>query len=140
VPPAQLRIELTESTLMDNSEAAVGALASLRDLGFRLSLDDFGTGYSSLSYLHRFPLDTVKIDRAFVARIQPGGENAEFANTIIALARSLGMDVIAEGVETAAQLAFLREAGCEFGQGFYFAAPGPPDRARAFLRRRRNWT
>jgi diguanylate cyclase (GGDEF)-like protein/PAS domain S-box-containing protein len=140
VAQSQLQLELTESTLVDNSETAIHALAAFRAHGLRLSLDDFGTGYSSLSYLHRFPLDTVKIDRAFIARIQPGGQNAEFASTIISLARSLGMDVIAEGIESDAQLRFLREAGCEFGQGFHFAEAVTPARARAFLRRRSRWS
>ena len=108
---------------MENLETATSMLVQLKALRIRLSLDDFGTGYSSLSYLHSFPMDTLKIDRSFVSRIGPNGENSEIVRTIVTLAENLGMDVVAEGVETAAQLALLRSLGCQYGQGYYFSKP-----------------
>jgi EAL domain-containing protein (putative c-di-GMP-specific phosphodiesterase class I) len=98
-------------------------LKQLRALGVQLSIDDFGTGYSSLSYLHRFPIDTLKIDRSFVTHMSENNENTEIVRTIIVLAQNLGMDVVAEGVETKEQLALLNELGCENGQGYYFSKP-----------------
>jgi EAL domain-containing protein (putative c-di-GMP-specific phosphodiesterase class I) len=92
-------------------------------LGVQLSIDDFGTGYSSLSYLHRFPIDTLKIDRSFVTRMIENTENAEIVRTIVVLAQNLGMDVVAEGVETPEQLMLLRELNCENGQGYLFSKP-----------------
>jgi len=96
----------------------------LRDIGVQLAIDDFGTGYSSLSYLHKFPIDTLKIDRSFVTRMAENPENIEIVRTIILLAQVLGMDVIAEGVETKDQLKILRDLKCEYGQGYYFSRPG----------------
>jgi EAL domain-containing protein (putative c-di-GMP-specific phosphodiesterase class I) len=98
-------------------------LRELRALGVQLSIDDFGTGYSSLSYLHRFPIDTLKIDRSFVTRMVDNSENIEIVRTIVMLAQILGMDVVAEGVETKEQLALLRKLGCENGQGYFFSKP-----------------
>jgi EAL domain-containing protein (putative c-di-GMP-specific phosphodiesterase class I) len=98
-------------------------LTQLRNLGVGLSIDDFGTGYSSLSYLHRFPIDTLKIDRSFVTRMTDNSENAEIVRTIVTLARSLDMDIIAEGVETHEQLRQLSSLGCDYGQGYLFAKP-----------------
>ena len=118
-----MRLEITESLLMENLETATSMLLQLKALGIRLSLDDFGTGYSSLSYLHRFPMDTLKIDHTFVSRIGPQGENSEIVRTIVTLAENLGMDVIAEGVETPEQLALLRSLGCQYAQGYYFSKP-----------------
>ena len=123
VAPECLRLEITESALMDDAETVTDRLLQLRGIGVRLSLDDFGTGYSSLSYLHRFPLDTLKIDRSFIARMSEGGHRREIVNTIVTLGRNLGMDVVAEGVEDAAQLADLRALGCSLGQGYFFARP-----------------
>ena len=108
---------------MENIETATEMLQQLRDLGVQLSIDDFGTGYSSLSYLHRFPIDTLKIDRSFVIRMIDNNENLEIVRTIVMLAQNLGMDVIAEGVETKEQLALLRKLKCENGQGYYFSRP-----------------
>ncbi len=131
--PRYLKLELTESAVMDNVEAAIKQLQEMRDLGIQLSIDDFGTGYSSLSYLHRFPLNTLKVDRSFVSQMNKK-ENLEIVRTIIALARSLELKVIAEGVETFAQLQQLQNLTCEYGQGYYFAKPLDKEAAAAFMR------
>ena len=123
IDPRSLKLEITESIMMENMEGAASTLAQLRALGIELSIDDFGTGYSSLSYLHRFPINTLKIDRSFVGRMDGHNENAEIVRTIIMLARNLGMDVVAEGVETEGQFGRLRELGCGYGQGFLFSKP-----------------
>jgi diguanylate cyclase (GGDEF)-like protein/PAS domain S-box-containing protein len=123
IDPACLKLEITESRVMEKPEAAAERLQQLRALGICLAIDDFGTGYSSLSCLHSFPVTTLKVDRAFVGRIGVGGENLEIVRTIVTLAHNLGLDVIAEGVETAQQLAYLRALGCEYGQGYLFAKP-----------------
>jgi EAL domain-containing protein (putative c-di-GMP-specific phosphodiesterase class I) len=114
-------LEITESVVMENAELATTMLKQLSDLDVHLCIDDFGTGYSSLSYLHRFPVDTLKIDRSFVNRIEEKDENVEIVRTIATLARNLGMDVVAEGVETEAQLACLKSLHCEFAQGYFFS-------------------
>jgi diguanylate cyclase (GGDEF)-like protein/PAS domain S-box-containing protein len=123
LPPRCLKLEITESVFSDNLDAAVGLLTQLRDLGVQLSIDDFGTGYSSLSYLQRFPIDTLKIDRSFVTQMMENEENLAIVRTIVALAQNLGMDVVAEGVETEDQLRLLRKLECENGQGFLFSTP-----------------
>lgn len=121
--PHCLKLEITESVVMGNAESAIALLAQLKKLGIHLSIDDFGTGYSSLSYLHRFPIDTLKIDRSFINRIDTDGEQLEIVRTIVTLAWNLGLDVIAEGVETAKQLAQLKSLQCEYGQGYFFSRP-----------------
>ena len=123
LPPRCLKLEITESVFSDNIEAAVGLLTQLRELGVQLSIDDFGTGYSSLSYLQRFPIDTLKIDRSFVTQMMENEENLAIVRTIVALAQNLGMDVVAEGVETEDQLRLLRKLDCENGQGYLFSTP-----------------
>ncbi|HZI19842.1 MAG TPA: EAL domain-containing protein [Pyrinomonadaceae bacterium] len=123
LPAGSLKLEITESMVMENVETAIAVLGQLRALGVELSIDDFGTGYSSLSYLHRFPINTLKIDRSFVTRMTDNTENAEIVRTIVTLARSLEMDVVAEGVETVAQLRQLRALDCDFGQGYLFSRP-----------------
>ncbi len=118
-----LKLELTESTAADDPEQAICILSELKSLGIQILMDDFGTGYSSLSYLTRFPLDQLKIDRSFIARIPGSPHDTMVASTIVAMAHSLGFGVIAEGVETREQLDFLTELGCEQAQGFYFSQP-----------------
>jgi EAL domain-containing protein (putative c-di-GMP-specific phosphodiesterase class I) len=121
--PLMLKLEITESVLMDNSETSAAMLQQLRALGVELSIDDFGTGYSSLSYLHRLPINNLKIDRSFVSRLKKNDENTEIIGSIVTLARRLGMSVVAEGVETLQQLAELRRLDCDAGQGYLFSKP-----------------
>jgi diguanylate cyclase (GGDEF)-like protein/PAS domain S-box-containing protein len=123
VKPQTVKLEITESVVMENIDTATDMLRQLRALGVQLAIDDFGTGYSSLSYLHRFPIDTLKIDRSFVTRMSENNENTEIVRTIIVLAQNLGMDVVAEGVETNEQLFLLQKLGCENGQGYFFSKP-----------------
>jgi diguanylate cyclase (GGDEF)-like protein/PAS domain S-box-containing protein/excisionase family DNA binding protein len=127
LPPATLELEITESVVMDESEAGIRTLRELRGLGCRLALDDFGTGYSSLSYLKHLPLDTIKIDRSFVAGLAGDDANLPIVQAVISLAHGLGIDVTAEGIETAEQLGWLRDLVCDRGQGYYYARPLPAD-------------
>jgi diguanylate cyclase (GGDEF)-like protein/PAS domain S-box-containing protein len=129
-----LKLEITENTLMSNAEVATTTLKQLRSLGVQISMDDFGTGYSSLSYLHRFPIDTLKIDRSFVMNLEQTNENTKITQAMIMLARSLNLDVIAEGIETSVQLMLLKAMGCEFGQGYFFSKPLSSEAATIFLR------
>jgi diguanylate cyclase (GGDEF)-like protein/PAS domain S-box-containing protein len=131
--PECLHLEITESVVMENTENAIAMLKELRSLGVKLSIDDFGTGYSSLSYLHRFPFDTLKIDRSFVGCMEEQSDNAEIVRTILVLAHNLGMDVVAEGVETEEQLAILRAMHCQCGQGFLFSKPEDAEVLEQFL-------
>ncbi|MEN9224654.1 MAG: EAL domain-containing protein [Thermostichus sp. HHBFW_bins_43] len=132
--PSCLKLEITESLITESNEEAVEQLAQLRELGVLISIDDFGTGYSSLSRLHDYPIDTLKIDRSFIARMGPNGENTETIRMIITLAHSLGMDVIAEGVETLQQLHLIKLLNCEYGQGYFFSKPLKPAEAEQMLR------
>jgi diguanylate cyclase (GGDEF)-like protein len=125
VDGGSIRLEITESTLMDQGEQTINKLAQLRARNIQLSIDDFGQGYSSLSYLHRFPINILKIDRAFVNQMTDGGENIEIVRTISMLAHTLNMSVVAEGVETVQQVEILKKLGCEFGQGYLFSRPLP---------------
>ena len=126
VSPSKLELEITEGVLVDNVEQVIKKLMQLKGLGCRISIDDFGTGYSSLAYLRQFPLDKLKIDQAFVKEI-PDTDDGVIASSIITLADSLGLEVIAEGVETIEQLKFLQEHGCSQHQGYYFSQPVGPD-------------
>ena len=132
--PARLKLELTESLLLDNVEDMIAKMSQLKALGVGFSLDDFGTGYSSLAYLKRLPLDQLKIDQSFVRDVLTDPNDAAIATTIIALARSLGLGVMAEGVETEAQRDFLADAGCNSYQGYFFSKPVPVDAFEAFFR------
>jgi len=125
IDPAQLEIEITESMLMRNVKRATEVLQAFKALGIRLSVDDFGTGYSSLSNLKRFPVDTIKVDRSFIRDLPSDEEDKAIANAIIAMGRTLGLTVVAEGVETHAQMAFLRDGGCDEIQGFYYSKAVP---------------
>jgi len=127
IDPATLEIEITESTLMHDSGQTLEALQALAALGIRISIDDFGTGYSSLAYLRRFPVHLLKIDRSFVRDIPASADDATIVRAIAGLARSLGLRVVAEGVENEEQMRFLQGVGCDEGQGFLFAPPMPAD-------------
>ena len=133
IAPHKLKLELTESLLADGIEVTVAKMGSLKDMGVSLSLDDFGMGYSSLSYLKRLPLDQLKIDREFVKDILTDANDAAIARTIIGLAQSLGLGVIAEGVETQAQRAFLAQQGCHEYQGYLFCRPLPIAQLETFM-------
>ncbi len=128
-----LKLEITESYLIENSDRAVKVMNQLREIGVELSLDDFGTGYASLSYLHRLPVNSLKIDRSFVSRMSESEEHSEIVRTIVKLAQNLKMDVIAEGIETAEQLDQLNELNCGFGQGYLFAMPMEAEMAAEFI-------
>ena len=130
----QLGLEMTESSLIPNMPIALEVLGSLRRLGVSLLMDDFGTGYSSLNHLHSFPFDVLKIDRSFVGRMTEGDQPLQIVRTIIELARVLGMDVVAEGIETTEQYHLLRQLGCRFGQGFLFARPLSAEAVTRLLR------
>jgi len=133
VSAGSLKLEITESAVMEKTEAVTAMLGQLRDLGVKLHIDDFGTGYSSLSNLHYFHVDGLKIDRSFVGRMGPGDENSEIVQTIIQLARNLGLEVTAEGVETVEQLSRLRALGCKYGQGFLFSKPVDGEEAKRMI-------
>lgn len=139
LPPRDLKIEITESLIMTNPELAAQTLARMKELGVTLSLDDFGTGYSSLSYLRRFPLDTLKMDRSFVGRMDSDERDLELVRMIILLAHTLGMEVVGEGIETESQLTLLRDLNCEFGQGYFFAKPLAEDDAAELLATAPRW-
>lgn len=128
-----LQLEITEGMIIHNPQAVAKVLARLRERGIKLHIDDFGTGYSSLSQLHRFPIDTLKIDRSFVSHMSSDDEDLEIVRTIVSLAHNLALDVMAEGVETGEQLAQLRALGCEFGQGYLFSKPVSPETVEEHL-------
>ena len=133
--PHRLKLELTESLLVQDVQDTIEKMFALKSRGVGFSLDDFGTGYSSLAYLKRLPLDQLKIDQSFVHDVLTDANDAAIARTIVTLAQSLGFSVIAEGVETAEQRNFLAESGCHTYQGFFFSRPLPIDRFEQFARR-----
>jgi len=134
VSSRQLGLEMTESSIIPDSSTAMEVLGSLRRLGESLLMDDFGTGYSSLNHLHTLPFDVLKIDRSFVMRMTEGDQPYQIVHTIVELARVLGMDVVAEGIETHEQYNLLRKLGCRFGQGYLFSRPVPPETVSEMLR------
>jgi len=139
VPPQVLRFEITESAVMADPASATELLQQIKALGIRLAIDDFGTGYSSLSYLHRFPLDTLKIDRSFINNAAADGEGMEIARTIMPMAKNLRLDVVAEGVETVEQVALLKRLQCRYAQGYYFSRPLAPKDIGALLTEDPTW-
>jgi EAL domain-containing protein (putative c-di-GMP-specific phosphodiesterase class I) len=132
-PGNKLKLEITESVFFEHQEKAVEMLYQLCDLGIEINIDDFGTGYSNLNYLMKLPISTLKIDRSFISPIESNGSNSEIVRTIVMLARNLGKKVIAEGVETQAQLDELKKLNCEGAQGYYFAAPMAFEKVQYFL-------
>lgn len=131
--PRQIKLEITESVVVDNNDIVISILRQFRALGVKLSMDDFGTGYSSLSYLHRLPIDTLKIDRSFISLMTEEAESAEIVRTILLLAKNLNLDVVAEGIETLIQQDILKELKCDYGQGYYFSKPLIVEQAKQFI-------
>ncbi len=134
-----LKLEITETAVMENADMAARLLKRLKALGVQLSIDDFGTGYSSLSYLHRFPVNTLKIDRSFVGRIGEAAENIEIVRTVISLAENMGMEVVAEGIETLSQLTQLRKLKCQYGQGYLFSRPVAAEAVTDWISKKPHW-
>jgi EAL domain-containing protein (putative c-di-GMP-specific phosphodiesterase class I) len=139
LPPQSLHLEVTESTVMPDPVFAATLMGRLKSLGLKLALDDFGTGYSSLSYLHRFPLDKLKIDRSFVAQMAQDTEQLEIVRTIVNLGHNLGLQVIAEGIETVEQVRLLRKLGCDFCQGYLFSVPINAEKTTDLLVAKPKW-
>jgi EAL domain-containing protein (putative c-di-GMP-specific phosphodiesterase class I) len=131
--PRHLCLEITEAALITDIDAARRELAKLHELGVRLAVDDFGTGFSSVGYVRQFPIDSVKIDKSFVQGLMAGAEDAAIAQAIIKMAHALGLTTVAEGVETADVLARLEQLGCDYVQGYYFAAPLAADAVDGLL-------
>jgi EAL domain-containing protein (putative c-di-GMP-specific phosphodiesterase class I) len=138
LPPEYLELELTEGVAMHNPQDGIAMMNALHERGVRMSIDDFGTGYSSLSYLKKFKVYKLKIDQSFVRDISVDVEDKAIVGAVIQMARSLGLQTIAEGVETANQLAFLSEQGCDEVQGYYFSKPLPAEQFEAFINQRLN--
>ena len=132
--PGSLGLEITEGLVMQQAESSINTLRELKAMDMRISIDDFGTGYSSLSYLKRFPIDVLKIDQSFVRGIPGDADDAAIAGTIITMAHSLGLKVVAEGVETREQLNFMREHGCDAMQGYFLSKPLPAEQFESFLK------
>jgi EAL domain-containing protein (putative c-di-GMP-specific phosphodiesterase class I) len=135
IPPSCLEVEITESSVMEDVEQAVRILNELAEIGVQIAIDDFGTGYSSLGYIKRFPIDRIKIDRMFIKDLTTCRDDAAIVKAIIALAHGLDVRTVAEGVETAEQLGFLREHGCDEAQGYHFSRPVPAAEVGAYRRR-----
>ncbi|WP_448190147.1 putative bifunctional diguanylate cyclase/phosphodiesterase [Azospirillum sp. sgz301742] len=139
VEPSWVKLELTESAVMEKAEQSIRLLQTLRGLGIKLSIDDFGTGYSSLSYLHKLPIDSLKVDRSFVSAMHQSEENRAIVRIIVDLARLLGFDVIAEGIETTADANLLRALACDYGQGYHFAKPLSAEEAEKMVEGNLPW-
>ena len=135
LPPELLYLELTETLLMTDTLVTERSIERLHELGVRLSIDDFGTGYSSLAYLHRFPVDELKIDRTFISDLSSTGRPSPLVSAMVAMGKALGLEIVAEGVETPDQAAQLRALGCDKAQGYLFARPQHPDAIAALLER-----
>ena len=133
--PNTLKLEITESVIMENNEITSEAFKKLNEVGVQIQIDDFGTGYSSLGYLHKFPVNALKVDRSFVQRLGVNGQDPDIVGTVLTLAHDLGMEAVAEGMETNEQMQKLKELGCEYGQGFIISKPLVRDRAEALIRR-----
>jgi len=129
-----IRLEITESMVMGDVDRAIDLMLQLKSLDLKLAIDDFGTGYSSLSYLHRFPMDTLKVDKSFVGRLENSNEDRAIIHTILNLGQQLGLAVVAEGIETEAQVAMLKQEGCDYGQGYFFAKPLGHEAVEVLLR------
>lgn len=140
IDPRGLKLELTESVAMEDVDTAIQQLLKLKNKGLHISLDDFGTGYSSLSYLHRLPIDSLKIDKSFVDRMETISENADIVGTIVSLGHRLQLDIIAEGVETLAQARLLNKLRCQYAQGYFFAKPLPMNQAAQLLAQNKSWS
>jgi EAL domain-containing protein (putative c-di-GMP-specific phosphodiesterase class I) len=134
VPANRIELEVTESMVMQNAEQTTNVLNELREIGVSLAIDDFGTGYSSLVYLKRLPIDTLKIDKEFIGDLTRDPDDEAITATVITMGHSLGLNVIAEGVESEQQLSYLREQGCDEIQGFWLSPPLDPHRCLAFIR------
>ena len=139
INPHSLKLEITESMVMDDVEEAINLLHRLKTLGLRLSMDDFGTGFSSFSYLHRFPMDTLKVDRSFVSNMNQSGKNQAIVTAIITLAHKLDLDVVAEGIETKAEMESLQALNCEYGQGYFFSKPVNSEQATSLIAQIPQW-
>ena len=137
--PADIKLEITESLMVENADQAAAALGKLRESGVSIAIDDFGTGYSSLSYLHQFPLDTLKIDRAFVINMETSENARRIVLSIIQLALALDLDIVAEGIEEKRQMDDLRDLGCQYGQGYYMSKPQPLKDVIALMKTAPGW-
>ena len=140
LPPEHLELEITESMVLANPEGATAILRELRAVGVHLAIDDFGTGYSSLCYLKRFPVHTLKIDHSFIKDIPADPDDVAIIQAIIAMGHSHRLEVVAEGVETAEQLDFLRKNGCDYMQGYLVGKPMPADEFNRLLAERTHWS
>jgi EAL domain-containing protein (putative c-di-GMP-specific phosphodiesterase class I) len=140
LPAESLRLEITESTLMENTATISQTLSRIQDLRIQVHMDDFGTGYSSLSYLHRFPINTLKVDRSFVGNLGLNKESHKIVQAIVNLAQNLGMEVIAEGIENLMQMRMLQALGCEFGQGYYLSKALEPRAIESLMEGQSPWS
>ncbi|MEK9722519.1 MAG: EAL domain-containing protein, partial [Rhodospirillaceae bacterium] len=139
VPPSRVKLEITESLMVDNPQHAAEALMKVKELGVSIAIDDFGTGYSSLSYLHQLPLDTLKIDRVFVQNLDSSESSRRITASIAQLAHALEVDIVAEGIEEAQHLGALADLGCQYGQGFHMSKPLPFAEALALVQSGIRW-